>query len=211
MNNSSTTSNRSVLIWLCTLAASSLLNLALSLTTYADEPFQLNAQERGQAQSYPSYPAPQAMQDQYTSVSPAFAGSVHTQVVLPPRFLGVWNVKGQRMKIDALPEFQQSAQGVFAASTSNTWEITGDPTNGYSLGSNTGAKTQLIVDKVQGSQAFIRYAHQVGNTMAQEAIVMQLASEGQSFTGLERISIVKAPQQPPRAKVTYQLSGSRQP
>jgi hypothetical protein len=174
----------------------------------ADQPFKLNAQERTQQQSYP---APQAMPDQYSSITPVLSGGVRTQVVLPPPFLGSWNVQGQRMKIDALPEFQQSAQTAFAPATNNVWQITGDPNNGYSLGSNTGVKTQLIVDKVQGSQAFIRYAHQIGNTMAQEAIVMQLAPGGQSFTGLEKVSIVKGPQQPPRAKVTYQLSGSRQP
>ena len=202
MSSSSTMSHLAKSICLCTIA------VALCCAAKADEPFQLNAQERGQAQSYP---APQAMQDQYTSVSPIQAGTIRTQVVLPPPFLGVWNVKGQRTKIDALPEFQQSAQTAFSPSTSNVWEITGDPNNGYSMGSNTGAKTQLTVDKVQGSQAFIRYAHQVGNTVAQEAIVMQLGPQGQSFTGLERITIVKAPQQPSRAKVTYQLSGSRQP
>jgi hypothetical protein len=180
-----------------------------------DELFQLNAQERGQtAPAYPSpqaYPAPQAMQDKYTSVTPAQVGSVRTQVVLPPPFLGVWNVRGQRTKIDALPAFQQSAQNAFSPVTSNVWEITGDPSNGYSLGSNTGVKTQLIVDKVQGSQAYIRYAHPIGNTTAQEAIVMQLGPQGLSFTGLERVSIVKTPQEPPRAKVTYQLNGTKQP
>jgi hypothetical protein len=176
--------------------------------TNADELFQLHAQEKGQQQSYP---APQVMQDTFTSVSPALSGSVSTQVVLPPPFLGIWNVNGQRIKIDALPEFQQSAQTAFSPATTNTWEITGNPNNGYSLGSNTGVKTQLIVDRVQGSQAFIRYAHPIGNTVAQEAIVMQLAPGGQRFTGLERISILKEPHVPPRAQVTYQLSGFRQP
>src|SRR5262249_8202334 len=57
--------------------------------------------------------------------------------------------------------------------------------------------------------AFIRYQFQVKATMAQEAVVLQLAPGGAQFQGLERIMIVRS-NQPPRAKITYQLSGSKQ-
>ena len=183
--------------------------ISLCATAGADEPFKLNAQDSVQ-QKQTSYPAPQMMQGRYSTViPPVLAGTVRTQVVLPQSFLGTWDVRGQQMRIEALPEFQQSAQAAFSPSTSNIWNISGDLNNEYFLASNTGAKMPLVVDKVQGNQAFLRYAHQVGNTTAQEAVVMQLGPRGRSFTGLERISIVKDPQQPARAKVTYQLSGSR--
>ena len=93
--------------------------------------------------------------------------------------------------------------------TNNTWEISGDPNSGYMMGSNTGVKTPIIVDKVQGNTAFIRYQHPVGKTMAQEAIVMSLLPGGMQFNGLERITIVKE-NEPPRCRVTYQLVGQRQ-
>jgi len=70
--------------------------------------------------------------------------------------------------------------------------------------------TTLTIYKVMNNQAFIRYQHPIGKTMAQEAIVMELQNGGASFQGLERISIIKDGQQPPRAKVTYQLYGQRQ-
>ncbi|HMP51824.1 MAG TPA: hypothetical protein PKD05_09740, partial [Candidatus Melainabacteria bacterium] len=66
----------------------------------------------------------------------------------------------------------------------------------------------LFVNKVQGNTAFIRYGHPIKNTMAQEAIVMELSPDGKRFKGLERITIVKQGE-PPRAKVTYQLVGQR--
>ncbi|MGH9554162.1 MAG: hypothetical protein ACRD3W_32590, partial [Terriglobales bacterium] len=63
---------------------------------------------------------------------------------------------------------------------------------------------------VEGGTAFIRYQHPISKTMAQEAIVMSLVPGGIQFNGLERISIVKEGMAQPRAKVTYQLMGSRQ-
>jgi hypothetical protein len=187
---------------------------SIDFSVSADEPFQLNAQDRQYIDNSNSgqYPAPQMVQEQFSTNTPGqkpLVGGVQKQIVLPPQFLGVWSVSGQRIKVEALPEFQASAENAFSITTNNTWEISGDVQHGYTMGSNTGVKTPLAVDKVQGNQAFIRYQHQVGNTMAQEAIVMQLQQNGNAFTGLEKVSIVKEPQQPARARVVYQLSGIR--
>jgi hypothetical protein len=46
--------------------------------------------------------------------------------------------------------------------------------------------------------------------MAKEAIVMELQNGGASFSGLERITIVKPETKEERATVTYQLVGQRQ-
>lgn len=132
------------------------------------------------------------------------------RVVLPPQFMGLWNVQGARVKVEALPEFQAGAERAFTMNNSQMWEISGDVNVGYSMGSSTGIKTPMTVDKVQGSTAFIRYQHPVGNTMAQEAIVMTLVPGGAQFNGLERVSIVKEGLAQPRARVTYQLVGTRQ-
>jgi len=173
-----------------------------------------------------SYPAPQMVPQQptYQARPPAQhlnAGantSVHQQppmqtgvtaVALPPAFLGVWNVQGTRTKVEAQPEFQQGAEQAFSTSNQQIWTIQGNQGN-YTLGSNTGIQTSIYVDKVSGSTAFIRYQHPIKNTMAQEAIVMSLTGGGAQFNGLERISIVKEGVSQPRAKVTYQLVGSRQ-
>ncbi len=138
----------------------------------------------------------------------AFSSGV-TAVALPPAFLGIWQVHGQKTAVEAMPEFQAAAQQAFTANNDQLWNISGNQGN-YTLGSNTGITTPLYVDKVQGNTAFVRYQHPVGNTMAQEAIVMSLRPGGAQFDGLERISIVKQGLPQPRAKVTYQLMGSRQ-
>jgi hypothetical protein len=130
-------------------------------------------------------------------------------VSLPAGFLGAWNVQGRRSKVEAQPQFQAGAERSFNMSNQQIWQITGNPGN-YALNSNTGISTPIYVDKVSGSTAFIRYQHQVGNTMAQEAIVMALQPGSAQFNGLERISIVKQGLPEPRAKVTYQLIGTRQ-
>jgi len=201
----------------------------------AADPFKLGVEQKGYIeekqppmQGYADYPAPQfvgaPIQPKPAAKPPLQAGAATTapappprppiqatvqKVVLPPDFMGVWNVQGQRSKVEAQPEFQAGAEQAFATSTSNIWEISGDANSGYNMGSNTGIKSPMIVDKVQGGTAFIRYQHPVGKTMAQEAIVMTLAPGGAQFNGLERITIVK-PNQPPRARVTYQLFGRRQ-
>ncbi|HEY9677933.1 MAG TPA: hypothetical protein V6C76_07980 [Drouetiella sp.] len=130
-----------------------------------------------------------------------------TQVALPAGFLGSWRVMGQRSKVEAMPEFQAGAEQAFSLNTNNTWNIQGQP-GSYSM-SNGEMSTPLWVDKVEGGTAFIRYQHQIKNTMAQEAIVLSLGAGGAQFNGLERISIVKEGLAQPRAKVTYQLAGSR--
>jgi len=136
-------------------------------------------------------------------------GGAQTAVQLPAGFLGAWNVQGRRSRVEAMPEFQAGAEKAFTMTNQQVWTITGNPGN-YSLGSNTGVSTPIYVDKVSGSTAFIRYQHPVGHTMAQEAIVMSLQPGAAQFNGLERVSIVKEGLPQPRAKVTYQLIGSRQ-
>lgn len=194
--------------------------------------FKLGVEEKNyiEGNGYSSYPAPQmvpnpqAMQGGATNNSlqggasnfaprarqrPPLTANVQ-KVVLPPAFLGTWFVQGQRTKVDAMPEFQEGAEKAFELQNSQVWTIRGNTSSGYTLGSDTGVETALIVDKVQGTTAFIRYQHPVRNTMAQEAIVMKLISGGSKFEGLERIAIVKQGLQQPRAKVTYQLLGQRQ-
>lgn len=221
------------LAMLLSLVGSTLLPVAHSQNT--QEPFKLGVQEQGYATqqggasypSYPSYPTYQApklqpsqprqghadsnvLQGNAVSQPPRNLTSGASQrVVLPPQFLGAWNVQGQRVKVEASPEFQAGAESAFAGRTNNIWQISSDGNGGYVLGSNTGIKTALVVDGVQGSTAFIRYQHPIGNTMAQEAIVMTLQSGAARFNGLERITIVKQGQ-PPRARVEYQLTGTRQ-
>jgi hypothetical protein len=128
--------------------------------------------------------------------------------VLPNQFLGNWNVIGQRSGVQALPQYQQGIDGIFTASNSQTWNITGSP-GGYAMGSSSGVQN-VQVGQCNQSTAFLRYQHQVGNTMAQEAIVMQLSPDGRSFQGMQRITIKKPGEPQPRAQVTYKLMGSRQ-
>jgi len=203
-----------------------------NLSCLAQEPYKLGVQENVQGSSNPSYPAPQMMtvpavpvvkkpkktlsaatsqnnnQINANVAQEVFSGGV-SKVALPPAFLGSWQVHGQRTQVEALPEFQAGAQQAFSLSNDQVWNISGGQ-GGYTLGSNTGISTPLIVDKVQGNTAFVRYQHPIGNTMAQEAIVMSLRPGGAQFDGLERISIVKQGLPQPRAKVTYQLMGTRQ-
>ncbi len=129
-------------------------------------------------------------------------------VALPPAFMGDWLVYGTRQQVEAQPQFQEGAANIFAPQTQNRWTITGDPNSGYAFTNDMGVSSAIYVDKVSGDTAFIRYQHPIKNTMAQEAIVMQLVAGGAQFNGLERISIVKQGE-PVRAKVTYQLMGRR--
>jgi hypothetical protein len=134
---------------------------------------------------------------------------VQQQQTLPQGFLGRWNVQGQRTKVEAItPEFQSNAEAAFQMNTNDVWNINGNPGN-YTMSNSQGVSTQIMVDKVEGGTAFIRYPHRIRNTMAQEAIVMSLTANGLQFNGLERISIVKEGLPQPRAKVTYSLMGSR--
>lgn len=129
--------------------------------------------------------------------------------VLPAGFFGYWDVSGQRTKVEALPEFQAGAEAVFAPNTRNVWKIGGDQQSGYSLSNDQGVSTQLVVDRVEGNTAFIRYQHPIKNTVAGEAIVISLVPGGAQFNGLERVSI--SMKGVVRAKVTYQLVGRRSP
>jgi hypothetical protein len=134
-----------------------------------------------------------------------------TSVALPPAFMGSWLVQGHLSGVDAAtPQFQQDVSRAFNPNTQNTWNIAGSPQQGYQMSNDIGVSTTLTIYKVSKNQAFIRYQHPMGKVMAQEAIVMQLQNGGATFEGLERISIIKDGQQPPRAKVTYQLNGQRQ-
>ncbi len=211
----------------------SLVGLALvaglTLNKAAADPLQGGIQEQGYLQNpmtgSATYPAPQMtgpMQGQVSGGMPLnrqqdmmprqHVPSFHAgtaRVALPPPFLGAWAVQGQRSQINAKPEFQAAADQAFAGATNNTWQINGTAQSGYSMASNTGIQTQLIVDKVENNTAYMRYQHPIGNTTAQEEIVMTLLPGGMQFRGLERISIVKQGG-PPRATVTYQLYGQRQ-
>lgn len=142
---------------------------------------------------------------------PLQAGISAPPGVLPAEFLGQWQVMGSKSGLEALPQFREeiNRRNIFQATTANTWTIQGNPQQGYTITSDSGVSTQLFVDKVQNGTAFIRYQHQINNTFAQEAIVMQLNQGGRQFTGLERISIVKPGEPAPRCKVTYQLMGTR--
>jgi hypothetical protein len=136
---------------------------------------------------------------------------VQKSVPLPQGFLGPWLVSGLRKDLQvAKPEMQAQANTAFAMQTQNTWTISGNPSTGYSFTADNGVKSSIFVDKVSGDTAFIRYQHQVFNTVAREAIVMQLVNGGVQFNGLERITISKPGEPgPPRFKMTYQLIGTR--
>lgn len=141
---------------------------------------------------------------------PPMQASIQQTVVLPPAFMGVWRVQGQRSGVEALPNFQAQAERAFAFNTDNTWQISGNESTGYTMSSNDGVQTPLYVQSVEGDTAVIRYQHPINNTMAQEIFAMRLTAGGAQFNGLTRISIVKQGEPGPRAKVTYQLVGHRQ-
>jgi hypothetical protein len=128
---------------------------------------------------------------------------------LPPQFLGRWLVNGTRSKVEALPQYQGGMDSIFSMQTQNIWTIQGSQQQGYTLGSDQGVQTSLMV-QTTGDTAVLRYQHPIHNTMAQEAVVMQLMPGGATFSGLERISIVKQGEPGPRAKVEYNLVGRRQ-
>lgn len=136
--------------------------------------------------------------------------NIQASVPLPQGFMGSWMVSGQRQGFEAQPQYQAAIPNIFSASTRNVWNISGNPQSGYGFTNDVGAKSSLYVNKVEGSTAFIRYGHPIKNTTAQEAVVMELAPDGMSFKGLERITIVKKGESTPRAKVTYQIYGVRQ-
>ena len=127
---------------------------------------------------------------------------------LPPQFLGIWQVSGSRSAIEAQPQFQSAVSSIFAATTSNTWRIRGNQSQGYVLSTDTGVQNRLTVEATRDT-AILRYQHPINQTIAQEALVMKLLPGGAQFDGMESISIVK-PNEPPRAKVTYKLIGRRQ-
>jgi hypothetical protein len=193
------------------------------------KPFELGVEQKevmpgqnpyeGQAE----YPVPQAIQPYQGGIRdqapiqggtgmqggrPPMEAGIQRSIPLPPQFLGTWLVKGQRQGFEAQPQFQAAIPQIFAGSTKNVWTISGNPSQGYAFSNEEGARSPLFVNKVQGNTAFIRYGHPIKNTMAQEAIVMELSPDGKRFKGLERITIVKQGE-PPRAKVTYQLVGQR--
>ena len=202
--------------------ALALVNVLALPQAFADpvKPFELGAEQKvineGSGGTY-DYPTPQAMptprmnggiqQQQQPPRRPPMQLQATQRVVLPANFLGSWRVSGTRVKVEARPEFQQGAEAAFQVNTMNTWNIGGDPNSGYSMSNDQGVSTQLVVDKVEGNTAFIRYQHPINNTVAGEAIVMSLVPGGVRFNGLERVSISK--QGDVRAKVTYQLVGQR--
>lgn len=175
-----------------------------------------------------SYPAPTMMQPTPDSVRPPrvqkaavqqiqrppqqkpLQAQVQQSVELPKGFMGAWLVQGQRTNMQALPQYQGSMGQFFQTGTRNVWNISGNPRAGYTLTTDQGVSTKLNIHKVAGNTAFILYQHPISKTMAKEAIVMELQNGGASFSGLERITIVKPDINEERAKVTYQLVGQRQ-
>lgn len=175
-----------------------------------------------------SYPAPTMMQPTPDSVRPPrvqkaavqqiqrppqqkpMQAQVQQSVELPKGFMGAWLVQGQRTNMQALPQYQGSMGQFFQTGTRNVWNISGNPRAGYTLTTDQGVSTKLNIHKVAGNTAFILYQHPISKTMAKEAIVMELQNGGASFSGLERITIVKPDINEERAKVTYQLVGQRQ-
>lgn len=127
--------------------------------------------------------------------------------VLPPQFLGAWSVMGSRKSVQARPEFQSGIEGIFTSVNSQTWNIGGGP-GGYSMSSDTGV-SQVQIGQCTANTAFVRYQHPMKNTMIQEAIVLQLAPDGRSFQGMQRITVMKQGEPQPRAQVTYNLMGQR--
>jgi hypothetical protein len=199
-------------------------------------PFQLNAETGHFIENPPpmnaTYPAPTTVTPTYSGEAATYGNNsyggalqgganqqgqsrplqaqVQRSVALPPAFMGTWTVSGKCSGMEAQPAFQASLSSIFAASTQNTWTISGNAQQGYQMSNDQGVQTALAIYKVSKNTAMIRYQHPIGKTMAQEAIVMELQNGGATFQGLERISIIKDGQQPPRAKVTYQLFGQRQ-
>jgi len=208
------------------LSAVFLILLAGSLPGSCQEPFKLEAEQRdffGQPdQSYQSYPAPRMIgpqtrqpltggaRKQFSAPKAPIPSGVQQKAKLPPQFLGVWQVQGRRTAVQAAPQYQAGAESAFAPQTTNVWQIAGSSASGYTMSSDSGIQTPFHVLAVQGNAATIKYQHPVGNTMAQEIVVMELKPGGASFSGLERISIVKQGEAQPRAQVTYELSGQRQ-
>src|SRR5262249_27744159 len=98
----------------------------LPLPGWADEPFKLGVEEKAYLESapmsgyanYPSSPAPKMVPQQprpaanppprppmqtgvaATAPRPPIQATIQ-KVTLPPAFLGVWNVSGQRVKVEA--------------------------------------------------------------------------------------------------------------
>ncbi|MCW5823577.1 MAG: hypothetical protein KIT34_12295 [Cyanobacteria bacterium TGS_CYA1] len=156
---------------------------------------------------------PQARPMPQLRPSPTFNLGATKSVPLPPSFLGKWAIQGNKKDFQAIQAKYQAANEAFAPQTQNIWIIMGSPQQGYAFSNEVGVRSPLIVDKVEGSRAFIRYQHQMKNTIAQEAIVLEVSPDGSQLNGMERITIVKPGQGPDtgaRAKVTYQLNGFKQ-
>ncbi len=156
---------------------------------------------------------PQARPMPQLRQTPMFNLGTQKSVALPPSFLGKWAVQGSKTNFEAIQAKYQAANEAFAPQTQNIWILMGNPQQGYSFSNEVGVRCPLIVDKVEGSRAYIRYQHQMKNTIAQEAIVLEVSPDGSQLNGMERITIVKPGQGPdsgPRAKVTYQLNGFKQ-
>ncbi|MDZ4832197.1 MAG: hypothetical protein SGJ27_00195 [Candidatus Melainabacteria bacterium] len=182
------------------------------------QPLQGNAvQHQAPKKKQPAPPKKQPFQGQIQQSQPAqpvqrpmmINSGVQQSIQLPPGFMGAWVVQGLRQEIQAQEQFRAAIPTIFQGQTQDVWTISGNPNSGYAFANEAGVRTAIFVDKVQGDTAFIRYQHPIKNTMAQEAIVMQIAPGGAQFKGLERISIVKQGEPSPRAKVTYQLMGRR--
>ncbi len=192
-----------------------LMTICLNLIPVLAQPIQGGIQENQANAVQPNYDSQSSFQGN-ANMQP-LQGNANMQplqgnvsVNLPPQFLGQWLVQSQRIKVEAQPQFQAGANNAFAVKPPTAiWNITGSQATGYQFSSNTGVNCPIIVDKATQNTAYIRYQHPINNTMAQEAVVLNINATGNQFDGLERISIIKQGISEPRAKVTYQLFGSR--
>jgi hypothetical protein len=235
-----TTARRVSLLIVALMAAQTQLVLAQGSGSSGSKSFSLSAEDNqyNPGPSYPdpvAYPTPHMVQQpahvapkppaqhhppmkaavQQTAAPPPMQASAAVDTrpapppgVLPQSIMGRWLVLGSRGNVQARPEFQSGIDNIFTMSNSQTWEIGGQP-GAYSMNSSSGV-SQVQVGQCTATTAYIRYQHQIKNTMAQEAIVMQVSPDGRSFQGMQRISIVKPGEGQPRAVVTYQLMGQRQ-
>jgi hypothetical protein len=175
-------------------------------------PLKIQVQQNQPQQQMPQLQRqmPQARPMPQLRQSPMFNLGAQRSVALPPNFLGRWAIQGRKTNFEAMQPQYQAAEGIFQPQTQNVWNIMGSPQQGYAFSNDMGVKSALVVDKVEGSRAFIRYQHPIKNTMAQEAIVLEISPDGNQMSGMERISIIKQGEPGPRAKVTYQLNGFKQ-
>lgn len=129
-------------------------------------------------------------------------------VELPSIFLKTWHIKCTKQKFDVQPQFEADCKGLPDLGGDTEWTITRDQkSNQYKIFSDADYSVELWVDKVQGQTAFFRFKHLIDAFMIQEAVVMNVSSDGRQFNGLRRLTVCKE-NSVRMAQAHYQLSGS---